>query len=162
MINAMLFPMRFRLPLLLLAGMLAPPPASPAAAQPPAPAPAAPAKGQYQNFAVAIYIPVEVVNTFAEPGRLDAEWRRISSQLKVDKVYIEGHRDRVLADDALLETVKQFFLDHGVRAAGGITFTDSPADWSVPLLLLHRSGRPRLCPEGDGARRAPFRRDHPR
>ena len=91
--------------------------------------PPAPPKGQYQNFAVAIYIPVAVVKQFAEPGRLDAEWKRISSQLKVDKVYIESHRDRDVADEALLETVKQFFLDHGVRTAGGITFTDRPAEF---------------------------------
>ncbi len=90
------------------------------------PKPATPIKGQYQNFAVAIYIPVAVVKTFAEPGRLDAEWKRISSQVKIDKVYIETHRDRELADEALIESVKKFFLDHGVRIAGGITFTDKP------------------------------------
>ncbi len=90
------------------------------------PAPVAPLKGQYQNFAVAIYIPAAVVKQFAEPGRLETEWNRISSQLKVDKVYIETHRDRIVVDEALLETVKKFFLDHGVRIAGGITFTDAP------------------------------------
>jgi hypothetical protein len=88
-----------------------------------------PPKAQYQNFAVAIYIPVAVVKQFAQPGRLEAEWKRISSQLKVDKVYIESHRDRVLADEALLETVKKFFIDHGVRIAGGITFTDTPLEF---------------------------------
>jgi hypothetical protein len=56
---------------------------------------------------------------------LDAEWKEISRQLKVDKVYIEPQRDRVLADDATIETVKKFFLDHGVRVAGGITFSDN-------------------------------------
>ena len=132
--------MHFRTPRFILAGALALSVSCLAGAQSQEPdhslalaapkTPATPAKGQYQNFAVAIYIPVEVVNSFAQPGRLDAEWKRISSQLKVDKVYIEGHRDRVLASDALLETVKKFFLDHGVRVAGGITFTDTPADWS--------------------------------
>jgi len=98
--------MRFSFPLLLVTSALAL--SLPCSARAQAPAPAAPAKGQYQNFVVAIYIPVAVVNTFAEPGRLDSEWRRISSQLKVDKVYIEAHRDRVVADEALLETVKKF------------------------------------------------------
>ena len=126
MINLRFPLMRFSFPLLLVTSALAL--SLPCSARAQAPAPAAPAKGQYQNFVVAIYIPVAVVNTFAEPGRLDSEWRRISSQLKVDKVYIEAHRDRVVADEALLETVKKFFLDHGVRAAGGITFTDAPAD----------------------------------
>ncbi|HVU16644.1 MAG TPA: hypothetical protein VHD32_06955 [Candidatus Didemnitutus sp.] len=85
---------------------------------------AAPA-GHYKNFNVAIYIPVAVVKHLAEPGVLESEWATISSQLKVDKVYIEPERDRVLADDATLEKVKSFFLAHGVRVAGGITFSDS-------------------------------------
>ncbi len=86
-----------------------------------APAPVA----QYKNFAVAIYIPVGVVRHLAEPGVLATEWERISSQVKVDKVYIESERDRLLADDAMLETVKNFFVNHGVRVAGGITFSDN-------------------------------------
>ena len=90
---------------------------------PPAAAPVAVA--QYRNFAVAIYIPVGVVRHLADPAVLEAEWARISSQLKVDKVYIEPQRDRMLADDATIETVKNFFLRHGVRVAGGITFSDN-------------------------------------
>ena len=97
---------------------------------PAATAPVAPAKGRYQNFAVAVYIPVRVVKRFAEPGRLETEWTRISSQLKVDKVYIEVQRDRDLADETLIERVKKFFLDHGVRVAGGITFTGTPSEFN--------------------------------
>lgn len=85
-----------------------------------------PAKGRYENFDVAIYIPVGVVNHLAEPGVLEKEWGVISRQLKVDKVYIEPQRSRELATDATLEQVKKFFLDHGVRVAGGITFSDVP------------------------------------
>jgi hypothetical protein len=80
--------------------------------------------GKYQNFSVAIYVPVGLVRNFADPRRLESEWARISSQLKVDKVYIETERDRVMADDALLENVKKFFTDRGVRVAGGITYSD--------------------------------------
>jgi hypothetical protein len=94
-----------------------------AIAQTPPSTPAAPAS-KYQNFAVSIYMPVGIVRNLADPVRLNTEWERISSQLKVDKVYIESERDRVLADDALLETLKKFFLDHGVRVAGGITLSD--------------------------------------
>src|SRR5579871_3133438 len=80
--------------------------------------------GQYTNFDVAIYIPVNVVQSFANPGKLSNEWNRISSQLKVDKVYIEVQRDRRLASDDVLEQVKRFFLDHGVRVAGGMALSD--------------------------------------
>lgn len=82
------------------------------------------AAGLYTNFDVAIYIPVGVVKSFAEPGKLPGDWDRIHRQLKVDKVYIEVQRNRELADDALLENVKRFFLGHGVRVAGGMALSD--------------------------------------
>jgi len=44
--------------------------------------------------------------------------------LKVDKVYIEVQRNRQLASDELLERVKNFFLDRGVRVAGGMALSD--------------------------------------
>jgi len=80
--------------------------------------------GNYTNFDVAIYIPVGVVQSFAEPGKLQADWDRIHCQLKVDKVYIEVQRNRDLAGDQLLEQVKKFFLDHNVRVAGGMALSD--------------------------------------
>jgi hypothetical protein len=82
------------------------------------------AAGQYTNFNVAIYIPVSVMQTFAESGKLQDDWDRIHRQLKVDKVYLEVQRDRNLASDALLESVKKFFIDRGVRVAGGMALSD--------------------------------------
>jgi hypothetical protein len=84
--------------------------------------------GNYQNFGVAVYIPVSIVKTFADPKVLQSEWDLINSQVKVDKVYIEVHRDRVLADDQLLEDVKAFFVGHGVQVAAGSAFSDLEAD----------------------------------
>ncbi len=84
--------------------------------------------GNYQNFGVAVYIPVSIVKTFADPKVLQSEWDLISSQVKVDKAYIEVHRDRVLADDQLLEDVKAFFIAHGVQVAAGSAFSDLEAD----------------------------------
>jgi hypothetical protein len=84
--------------------------------------------GNYQNFGVAVYIPVTIVKTFADPKVLQSEWDLISSQVKVDKVYIEVHRDRMLADDQLLENVKAFFVSHGVQVAAGSAFSDSEMD----------------------------------
>jgi hypothetical protein len=80
--------------------------------------------GNYTNFDVAIYIPVSVVRTFENPERLSNDWERISRQLKVDKVYIEVQRNRQLAGDDLLEQVKKFFLEKGVRVAGGMALSD--------------------------------------
>lgn len=79
----------------------------------------------YRNFDVAVYIPVGVVQRFENPDVLQQEWTELSSQLKVDKVYIEVQRNRDVASDALVERVKRFFLDHGVRVAGGLAYSDS-------------------------------------
>ena len=40
--------------------------------------------GNYTNFAVSIYIPVNVVNSFSDPQKLADDWLRISRQAKVD------------------------------------------------------------------------------
>ena len=83
--------------------------------------------GNYTNFDVAIYIPVGVVQRFADAETLTNDWNRIHRQLKVDKVYIEVQRNRNLADDALLERVKKFFLDRGVQVAGGMALSEGGA-----------------------------------
>jgi hypothetical protein len=81
--------------------------------------------GNYKNFAVAIYIPVGVTRNMADPKWLDAHWKIISKQLKVDKVYIETYRSRQIADEDSIEPIKKFFVDHGVRVAGGMALVDS-------------------------------------
>ncbi len=81
-----------------------------------APAPA------HDQFQVAVYIPVGVVEQMKDPAYLQRSWDQINSQVKVDKVYIETYRSGILADETLLETVKDFFSSHGVAVAGGIAY----------------------------------------
>jgi hypothetical protein len=81
--------------------------------------------GQYKSFRVAVYIPVNVVEKMKDPQWLQSSWDTISSQLKVDKVYIETYRSGVIADDQLIENLKKFFTDHGVQVAGGIAYTSN-------------------------------------
>ena len=85
------------------------------------PAPAA-ASG-YNNFKVAVYVPEYVVEQMKDPNYLQSTWETISSQVKVDKVYLETYRSGRVADDPLLEQVKKFFVDRGVEVAGGIGLT---------------------------------------
>lgn len=77
----------------------------------------------HQNFRVAVYIPVQVVEHMKDRQWLETSWANINRQVKVDKVYIETYRSGVIADDALIDSVKRFFLDHGVQVGGGIAFT---------------------------------------
>lgn len=76
----------------------------------------------HDQFRVAVYIPVFVVERMKDPAWLQSSWNQISSQVHVDKVYIETYRSGAIADDAILDTVKAFFTAHGVQVAGGIAY----------------------------------------
>lgn len=77
----------------------------------------------YESFRVAVYCRAYEVQEMADPSWLDARWRELSSQVHVDKIYLETHRDLLIVDDATLEAAKAFFAAHGVETAGGITYT---------------------------------------
>jgi len=80
---------------------------------------AAPAHDQ---FKVAVYIPVFQVERMKDPAYLKQSWNEISSQVKVDKVYIETYRSGEVADDAALDNAKKFFASQGIETAGGIAY----------------------------------------
>ncbi|HEY7006094.1 MAG TPA: hypothetical protein VH392_06370, partial [Sphingomicrobium sp.] len=75
----------------------------------------------YKNFRAAIYVPVSHTKQLANPATFEKEFKRVSSQLDFDKVYIEAYRDRVFATDAELEAVKRAFHAKGIQTSGGIT-----------------------------------------
>jgi hypothetical protein len=81
-----------------------------------APAPA------HDQFRVAVYIPVFVVQKMKNPVYLQKSWDELSSQVQVNKVYIEIYRSGTIADEANLEEVKAFFASHNVQTAGGIAY----------------------------------------
>ena len=86
------------------------------------------AKGKYDNFKVSVYTRAYEVQNMTDPAWLDSTWNIISSQMKVDKIYLETHRDLniVKADD--MKRIIKFFKDRGVEVAGGITYTISEAN----------------------------------
>ena len=75
----------------------------------------------YKNFRAAIYIPVSATKKLADPATFERQFKRVSSQLDFDKVYIEAYRDRVFATDAELEAVKRAFEVKGIQTSGGVT-----------------------------------------
>ena len=77
----------------------------------------------YDNFKVAVYCRAQEVAQMSDSAWLESRWKTISSQLHVDKVYIEVHRDGVIVPDSTLQAAKAFFAAHQVDVAGGITFT---------------------------------------
>ena len=76
----------------------------------------------HEQFRVAVYIPILVVQRMNDPAYLQKSWDELSSQVKVDKVYIETYRSGAIADDANLGAVKAFFASHNVQTAGGIAY----------------------------------------
>ncbi len=77
---------------------------------------------KYQNFKVAVYTRAFEVKKMGDTtGYLKPIWNEMTRQLKIDKIYLETHRDLVIVDQKTLDIVKKFFKDRGVETAGGIT-----------------------------------------
>ncbi len=86
-------------------------------------APAAAGAGSYRNFGVAVYCRVYEVRQMKDPAYLENAWAAISPHVKISKVYLETHRDTIVADQATLDQARRFFDSKGVKVAGGITIT---------------------------------------
>ena len=82
----------------------------------------------YKNFKVSVYTRASEVQRMADPAWLDSTWNIISSQMKVDKIYLETHRDLNIVNADDMKRIIKFFKDRGVEVAGGITYTISEAN----------------------------------
>ena len=80
----------------------------------------------YQHFKVSVYCRAYEVKMMSDTTNyLKPLWNEITRQVKVDKIYLETHRDLVVVDQQTLDIAKKFFRDRGVEIAGGITLTIS-------------------------------------
>ena len=79
--------------------------------------------GHYDGFKVSVYTRAQEVMRMSNLRWLDSTWNVISGQLKVDKIYLETHRDLIIVPDATLEQAKKYFRDKGIEVGGGITYT---------------------------------------
>ena len=89
---------------------------------------AVPATAKHKNFKVSVYVRAFEVDKMKDTEWLESTWKIISSQLDVDKIYLETHRDLLIVDDATLEKAKAFFQKQGIEVAGGITYTINEAN----------------------------------
>ncbi len=87
------------------------------------------AAGNYKNFKVSVYARVYEVNRMGDPAWLQPRWEEMSRQVKIDKIYLETHRDMVVAEKEILQNAKRFFQNHNIEVAGGITITVSERNW---------------------------------
>jgi hypothetical protein len=79
--------------------------------------------GNYDGFKVSVYTRAQEVERMKDLEWLESTWTTISSQVKVDKIYLETHRDLRIVPDATLEQAKKFFRGKGLEVGGGITYT---------------------------------------
>ncbi|HPR61719.1 MAG TPA: hypothetical protein PLF35_12270, partial [Prolixibacteraceae bacterium] len=84
-----------------------------------------PALGQrnYKGFKTSVYTRAYEVQKMEDQAWLESTWETISSQLDVDKIYLETHRDLLIVDEATLTKAKKFFESKGIETAAGITYT---------------------------------------
>ncbi len=79
--------------------------------------------GNYKSFRVSVYARAYEVEKMADDKYLQESWDLISSQMKVDRIYLETHRDKLIVPQATLDKAKKFFKSKGVETCGGITYT---------------------------------------
>ncbi len=77
----------------------------------------------YKNFAVSVYTRAYEVREMSDQKKLEESWKLISQQVKIDKIYLETHRDQIIVPEKTLESAIRFFKSKGLKVAGGITFT---------------------------------------
>jgi hypothetical protein len=82
--------------------------------------PATTIAGNYKNFGVAVYARAYEVQQMKDPAWLEQRWAVITNGLKVDKIYLEVHRDGIIPDQDTLDKAKAFFKSKGVQTSAGI------------------------------------------
>lgn len=88
--------------------------------------------GHFKNFKVSTYIRAQDVARMDDDKFLQSTWETVSSQMDLDKIYLETHRDAYTVPEKTLLKVKKFFLSKGLEVGGGITFTRSePTDFET-------------------------------
>ncbi len=78
---------------------------------------------KYHNFKVSVYATMYDVQQMADLAWLEQRFDVISRHIKVNKVYLETHRDAQIVDEVTILQAKQFFAERGVETPGGITYT---------------------------------------
>lgn len=79
------------------------------------------AKTSYKNFNVAVYCPVQNVNSITDLEEFDRKFRLLSDNVRIGRVYVECYRGMNWASKEQLTKVKEYFEGKGIAVSGGIT-----------------------------------------
>ena len=80
----------------------------------------------YENFNVAVYMPVGDVIRCAEADKkeYDRYFSLLFDNVRIGRIFIENYRSRTFASKEQLLNVKKYFEDKGIDCSGGITTCD--------------------------------------
>jgi hypothetical protein len=84
----------------------------------------------YRNFGVAIYCRVYDVQKMADEKWLEESFNVLQKYLKINKVYLETHRDMIIPKKESILKIKKFFENKGVKTSAGIAFVASERELS--------------------------------
>jgi len=87
-------------------------------------------KERYKNFDVAIYCQIYDVQKMADSKWLQDSFNVLQKYLKINKVYLETHRDLIVPEKELILKIKEFFESRGVKTSAGIAFVASEGQLS--------------------------------
>ena len=76
-----------------------------------------PAAAKHKNFKLSVYVRAYEVQKMKDTKWLESSWQLISSQLDVDKIYLETHRDLLIVVDATIEKAKKLFNKHWLEVS---------------------------------------------
>lgn len=86
-------------------------------------------KNNYKNFRAALYIrSLDLAPLRGDITPFRKTFERINKNVKLDKVYLETHRDLVITDEETILAVREYLTGLGIETSGGITATIKESD----------------------------------
>jgi len=86
----------------------------------------------YRSFNAAIYARAYEVQKMADLDWLRTRFDVMAKHVRVTKMYLETHRDKVLVDSETLQKAKGFFAERGIATAAGSRSPSTNATASRP------------------------------
>jgi len=84
---------------------------------------------KYQNFGCAIYLrALDIAPLGKDITPFKEHFDLLSKYIKVNKVYVETHRDTIIPDESTLVAVRDYLNARGVQTSAGITVTIDEKD----------------------------------
>ncbi len=77
----------------------------------------------YKHFKASVYTRVSEVIKMKDPEWLRRTFEEMDQHLKIEKIYLETHRDWIMVEEDTLDPIIEFFRKRGIETAGGITIT---------------------------------------